>query len=102
MEGETNETPMAAYVHHSFSANITGQPALTVPCGFTKDGLPIGFQLLGRPFDEATLFRVARAYERTTSWHTTAPELTGQAGEASAADSDRHSRAAGKRMGDGL
>jgi aspartyl-tRNA(Asn)/glutamyl-tRNA(Gln) amidotransferase subunit A len=102
MEGETNETPMAAYVHHSFSANITGQPALTVPCGFTKDGLPIGFQLLGRPFDEATLFRVARAYERTASWHTTAPELTGQAGEASAADSDRHSRAAGKRMGDGL
>lgn len=44
----------------------------------------------------------ARAYERTTSWHTTAPDLTGQAGEASTADSDRHSRATEKRMRDGF
>jgi Asp-tRNA(Asn)/Glu-tRNA(Gln) amidotransferase A subunit family amidase len=49
-------------------ANVTGQPAITVPCGFSHDGLPIGFQLMGRPFEEARLFRLARAYERQHSW----------------------------------
>ncbi len=43
--------------------NATGLPAITVPCGFTRTGLPIGVQFIGRPFDESTLFRVARAYE---------------------------------------
>src|SRR3970282_2199446 len=45
-----DETPMQACIHHTFSANITGQPAITVPCGLSNTGLPIGFQLLGRPF----------------------------------------------------
>jgi aspartyl-tRNA(Asn)/glutamyl-tRNA(Gln) amidotransferase subunit A len=74
---ETTETPMAALVHHTFSANVLGLPALTVPCGISDEGLPIGFQLLGRPFDEATLFRVARAYERAHFWHTLKPKLPG-------------------------
>src|SRR5262249_2637878 len=47
------ESPILSIVHHSFSANLTGQPALSVPCGFSRAGLPIGFQLLGRPFAEA-------------------------------------------------
>jgi len=101
MRSEADETPMAAYVHHSFSANITGQPALTAPCGFTNDGLPIGFQLLGRPFDERTLFRLARAYERTVSWHAMAPELR-RDGQMSAADKDSHGRATEKRVGGDL
>jgi aspartyl-tRNA(Asn)/glutamyl-tRNA(Gln) amidotransferase subunit A len=46
--------------------NLTGQPAISVPCGFTRAGLPIGLQLAGRPFDEATLFRAAAAYEAAT------------------------------------
>jgi aspartyl-tRNA(Asn)/glutamyl-tRNA(Gln) amidotransferase subunit A len=58
------ESPILSMTHHSFSANLTGQPALCAPCGLSRDGLPIGYQLLGRPFDEATLFRIARAYER--------------------------------------
>jgi aspartyl-tRNA(Asn)/glutamyl-tRNA(Gln) amidotransferase subunit A len=62
-----SESPILSMVHHSFSANLTGQPALTVPCGLSDQGLPIGFQLLGRPFTEATLFRIARAYERERS-----------------------------------
>jgi aspartyl-tRNA(Asn)/glutamyl-tRNA(Gln) amidotransferase subunit A len=70
---ETGESPRTVILHHSFSANVTGQPALSVPCGFDRDGLPVGFQLLGRPFDESTLFRIARAYERVTEWHSSHP-----------------------------
>jgi aspartyl-tRNA(Asn)/glutamyl-tRNA(Gln) amidotransferase subunit A len=58
------ESPILSMVHHSFSANLTGQPALTAPCGLSDQGLPIGYQLLGRPFAEAMLFCIARAYER--------------------------------------
>ncbi len=62
------ESPILSMTHHSFSANLTGQPALTAPCGLSDSGLPIGYQVLGRPFDEATLFRIARAYERERTW----------------------------------
>jgi aspartyl-tRNA(Asn)/glutamyl-tRNA(Gln) amidotransferase subunit A len=44
--------------------NLAGLPGLSLPCGFTKSGLPVGLQLLGRPFDEARLLRIARAFER--------------------------------------
>lgn len=67
------ESPTLSMIHHSFSANLTGQPALSVPCGLDDDGMPVGFQLLGRPFGEATLFRIARAYEREHSWSTLRP-----------------------------
>jgi aspartyl-tRNA(Asn)/glutamyl-tRNA(Gln) amidotransferase subunit A len=55
--------------------NLSGHPALTLPCGFTAAGLPIGMQLAGRYFDEATLFRIAHAYERSTPWHDRRPAL---------------------------
>jgi len=48
--------------------NLSGLPALTLPCGFDRDGLPIGLQVAGRPFDEATVVRVAAAYEAATEW----------------------------------
>ena len=67
---DIDETPMVSYIHHTFSANLCGQPAISAPCGFTRHGLPIGYQLLGRPFDEATLFRIAYAYEQAHDWHT--------------------------------
>jgi aspartyl-tRNA(Asn)/glutamyl-tRNA(Gln) amidotransferase subunit A len=53
--------------------NLSGHPALTLPCGFTAAGLPIGLQFAGRFFDEATLFRIAHAYEQATPWHTRRP-----------------------------
>ena len=53
--------------------NLAGVPAISVPCGFTASGLPLGLQLAGRPFAEETLFRAAYAYERATDWHTRRP-----------------------------
>lgn len=72
---EAGESPRTTILHHSFPANVTGQPALSIPCGFDREGLPVGFQLLGRPFDEATLFRVAHAYEGINEWYRRRPTL---------------------------
>ena len=55
--------------------NFSGHPACSLPCGFSGDGLPIGMQLVGRPFDEATVLRVADAYQRVTDWHARRPVL---------------------------
>ena len=56
-------------------AALAGLPALSVPCGFTESGLPVGMQIIGSPFDEASLFRLGHAYESATRWHTMHPEL---------------------------
>jgi aspartyl-tRNA(Asn)/glutamyl-tRNA(Gln) amidotransferase subunit A len=53
--------------------NFSGHPACAAPCGFTPGGLPIGLQVVGRPFDEATVLRVVDAYQRMTDWHTRRP-----------------------------
>lgn len=55
--------------------NLTGQPTISVPCGFTSDGLPIGMQLAGRNWDEATVLRAAYAYERETEWSGRRPAI---------------------------
>lgn len=56
-------------------AALAGLPALSVPCGFSDAGLPIGMQIIGRAFDEQTLFRVGQAYESATTWHARHPSL---------------------------
>jgi aspartyl-tRNA(Asn)/glutamyl-tRNA(Gln) amidotransferase subunit A len=56
-------------------AALAGLPALSIPCGFSASGLPIGMQIIGRPFEEKLLFRVGHAYERATEWHTMHPNL---------------------------
>ena len=63
--GEKSEDPMAMYLNdiYSIPASLAGVPALSFPAGFTKGGLPIGLQLTGKPFDEETLLRIARAWE---------------------------------------
>ena len=53
--------------------NLTGQPAASVCCGFSSEGLPIGLQIVGKPFDEATVLRVGDAYQQLTDWHTRRP-----------------------------
>ena len=56
-------------------SNLAGVPGLSINCGFTSDGLPVGLQMVGRPYDEPTLFRAAYAYEQATDWHTRRPPL---------------------------
>jgi aspartyl-tRNA(Asn)/glutamyl-tRNA(Gln) amidotransferase subunit A len=64
-----------AIVGHSRPANLTGLPAISIPCGFTRAGLPIGLQFIGRALDEATLLRVALSYERTNDWRARHPRV---------------------------
>ncbi|MFJ1565738.1 amidase [Streptomyces erythrochromogenes] len=71
----TVESVSDAYVRLSAPANVTGVPALTVPVGLDPQGLPIGMQLMGRPFDEATLLRAGHAYERTGTARGLAPAV---------------------------
>jgi aspartyl-tRNA(Asn)/glutamyl-tRNA(Gln) amidotransferase subunit A len=68
--GERVNDPLQMYLADIFtvSANLSGLPAISVPCGFTGETLPVGLQLTGRHFDEPTLLRVAHAYERETRW----------------------------------
>jgi aspartyl-tRNA(Asn)/glutamyl-tRNA(Gln) amidotransferase subunit A len=74
--GERTSHPLQMYLADVFTvgANLAGLPAMSVPCGFTSDRLPVGLQLLGRPMDEATLFRVGHAYERATEWTSQVPD----------------------------
>jgi aspartyl-tRNA(Asn)/glutamyl-tRNA(Gln) amidotransferase subunit A len=55
--------------------NLTGLPALSVCCGFSEIGMPIGMQIVGRAFDEPTVLKVGDAYQVLTDWHTRVPEL---------------------------
>ena len=75
--GERVSDPLQMYLADIFtvSANLAGLPAISVPCGFTAGGLPIGLQLTGRRFDEATILRVADAYERDTEWSRQSPPI---------------------------
>jgi len=63
------------WVAFTYPFNLTGQPAATVPCGFTRDGLPIGLQIVGRRFEDATVLRAAAAYEATVPWAERQPPL---------------------------
>ena len=73
--GEKTADPVTMYLSDIFtiSVNLAGLPALAVPCGFDRAGLPIGLQVIGRPFDEETVLRVGHAYEQSTEWHRRRP-----------------------------
>jgi aspartyl-tRNA(Asn)/glutamyl-tRNA(Gln) amidotransferase subunit A len=63
----------------TFPWNVTGQPAIAIPCGFSGDtNMPLSMQIVGRPFDEATVFKVADAYQRLTDWHLQVPPIAKQ------------------------
>jgi aspartyl-tRNA(Asn)/glutamyl-tRNA(Gln) amidotransferase subunit A len=78
--GEKSDDPLAMYLSdiYTISANLAGIPGISIPCGFTKAGLPIGLQLLGPHYAEDKLLRVARQYERETDWRRR-PKLSLQA-----------------------
>jgi len=65
----------SALIRFTRPFNLSGHPACALPCGFTDGGLPIGMQLVGRPFDEATVLRVADAFQRLTDVHARRPVL---------------------------
>ena len=63
------------WIPYTYPFNLTGQPAASVPCGFTRDGLPIGLQIVGRRFDDASVLRAAAAFERERPWSNARPAL---------------------------
>lgn len=76
--GEKTNDPLAMYLSdiYTIPANLAGVPAISIPCGFTKSGLPIGLQLMGRAFDEETLFRASYAFEQETEFFKIKPKLS--------------------------
>jgi aspartyl-tRNA(Asn)/glutamyl-tRNA(Gln) amidotransferase subunit A len=74
--GEKSD-PLAMYLCdiYTIGVNLAGLPAISVPCGFTRSGLPIGLQLIGQPFQEANLLAIGNAYERAHEWHARHPIL---------------------------
>ncbi len=75
--GEKIEDPLQMYLSDIFtiSVNLAGVPGISIPCGFTKESLPVGLQIIGRHFDEETILKVAFAYEQSTDWHKRRPNL---------------------------
>lgn len=75
--GEKNSDPLKMYLSdiYTISANLAGVPAISIPCGFTKAGLPVGLQIIAKPFHEEMLYRLAHAYEQATPWHKMKPKL---------------------------
>ncbi|HLZ32450.1 MAG TPA: Asp-tRNA(Asn)/Glu-tRNA(Gln) amidotransferase subunit GatA [Nitrospira sp.] len=73
--GEKSEDPLQMYLSdiYTISVNLAGLPAISLPCGFSRAGLPIGLQLIGRAFQEETMLRAAHAYEQSTQWHLKRP-----------------------------
>ena len=75
--GEKMEDPLQMYLSDIFtiSANLGGIPAISIPCGFSKNNLPIAMQIMGRHFDEETILRVAYSFEQNTDYHLKRPDL---------------------------
>jgi aspartyl-tRNA(Asn)/glutamyl-tRNA(Gln) amidotransferase subunit A len=75
--GEKIEDPLSMYMSDVFTipVNLAGIPAISIPCGLSSKGLPIGLQFLAKPFDEETLFKVAYTYEQHTEWHKKKPKI---------------------------
>lgn len=75
--GEKATDPLQMYLSDIFtiSVNLAGVPAISIPCGFTKENLPIGLQIIGKHFDEDSILKAAYAYEQSTQWHQRRPQL---------------------------
>jgi len=78
--GEKTENPLQMYLSdiHTIPVNLAGIPAISIPCGFSHESLPIGLQIMGRHFDEGKLLRVAYTFEQSTNYHLKKPPITSQ------------------------
>lgn len=74
---EKTQDPLQMYLTdiYTISMNLAGVPAMSVPCGFTSNNLPVGIQFIGKHFDEETIFKIAYAYEQSTDWHRRKPQI---------------------------
>jgi aspartyl-tRNA(Asn)/glutamyl-tRNA(Gln) amidotransferase subunit A len=70
-----DEPVTSVFVRLSAPANVTGLPSIAVPCGFSRNGLPVAFQAIGSPFGESLILRLAHAYQSATDWHIHKPSL---------------------------
>ncbi|MFC0302172.1 Asp-tRNA(Asn)/Glu-tRNA(Gln) amidotransferase subunit GatA [Virgibacillus soli] len=77
--GERIDDPLTMYVNDilTIPVNLAGVPGISIPCGFSSEGLPIGLQIIGKHFDESTVYRVAHAYEQKTDYHKQQPQIGG-------------------------
>jgi aspartyl-tRNA(Asn)/glutamyl-tRNA(Gln) amidotransferase subunit A len=75
IEDGREEDMLSAIMQFTGVPSLAGLPALSVPVGFDDDGLPVGMQVIGRPFEETTLFRLGHAYQNATEWHRRGPRL---------------------------
>ncbi len=75
IEAGQEEEMLSAIMQFTGVPSLTGLPSLNVPCGFDPDGMPIGMQIIGRPFDEATLFRAGAAYQAASDFHLREPDI---------------------------
>lgn len=75
IEKGKEEDNLSANMRYTAIASITGKPALSVPCGFDKNGLPVGMQLIGNSFQEKRLFRIGNAYQKSVSFHKLSPKI---------------------------
>ncbi|WP_110926332.1 Asp-tRNA(Asn)/Glu-tRNA(Gln) amidotransferase subunit GatA [Bacillus massiliglaciei] len=75
--GEKVDDPLTMYANDilTIPMNLAGVPAISIPCGFSKDGLPLGLQIIGKHFDESTVYRTAHAFEQATNYHKQFPKL---------------------------
>ena len=75
--GSKTEDPLQMYLSDVFTipVNLAGLPGMSLPCGFSNSGFPIGMQLIGKPWDEETIFKAASAYEAATDWHKRKPKI---------------------------
>jgi aspartyl-tRNA(Asn)/glutamyl-tRNA(Gln) amidotransferase subunit A len=75
--GERTADPLAMYLSdiYTISCNLAGLPGISIPCGFTKGGLPIGLHLMALHFEEEKLLRVAHMHEQATAWHSRRPKM---------------------------
>ena len=73
--GTTDAPINRVLARNMYPLNMSGLPTISLPCGFSQRGLPIGLQIIGRPFDESGIIRIANNYEKNTDWHLRRPSL---------------------------
>jgi aspartyl-tRNA(Asn)/glutamyl-tRNA(Gln) amidotransferase subunit A len=74
--GSREESVFGVSARFCAPLNVSGLPAASIPCGLSREKMPIGLQIIGRPFDEATVLKVADAYQRYTRWHLEFPAIS--------------------------